>query len=609
MRPFTKSILELFDGARRYLIPLYQRQYAWRVRPQLELLWEDIARTADRLEQGGGHVAPHFMGAIVIAQLPTFGRQVNAFEVIDGQQRLTTFQLLLTALRDVVAVHSPDYSAEAGRHILNSGIMEKREIERYKLWPSRVDRRALVALIDPSAPPPPQADEISTKYVVRPSVAAHAFFKERIEERLLGQGEFDLFRLDKLFEALKTGLAVVSIELEGGDDPQTIFETLNSRGVELTAADLMRNFIFQRAKGLGQDGDQLKVDDLYERYWLPLDSWFWREGDTRGRLTRPRLDWLLVDHLSMHVAELVPADALYDRYRRWILTSSPFPKIDEELKSIEASAVVHRRLTEQLKSDPLGRFGRFARAFDVSTAMPLVLYLATGGVAEADLPAALAMIESFILRRDICGLTTGSYNKIFVDVVAKLRADNGRLAELQAILASGQGEISRWPTDVEFQRAWLSRTQYKSNRQGRLRYLFEALEERKRTKMSEVVEIKTHLTLEHIMPVKWREHWPLPATAGDEGGMERMDHDIRRDSHIHRLGNLTLLTAALNTTVSNGSFGSKMPHLKAQAALALNRELHAFERWDEEMIDLRGAALFDAARQIWEGPPAASEAE
>lgn len=360
MRPYAKSIIELFDGKRRYLIPLYQRQYAWRVQPQLELLWEDIERAVARLVSDRVGAAPHFMGAIVIAEIKTFDKQVRAYEVIDGQQRLTTFQLLLAALRDVAAAHGSGYATEIDKHLLNDGVMETPHVERYKLWPTATDRRAFVRLVHPDA----DLTKIAVYYAddgnaVRPAVAAHSWFRARIEEHV-GRGErFDEFRLEKLFEALKSGLAAVSIELETGDDPQTIFETLNSRGVDLTAGDLMRNFIFQRAKGMGQKNGSLTVDELYGNFWLPLDGWFWREGETRGRLTRPRLDWLLVDHLAMRKADLVSADSLFESYRRYILTEEPFSSVTEELQAISASAAIHRKVAEK-KSDLLGQFGKFA---------------------------------------------------------------------------------------------------------------------------------------------------------------------------------------------------------------------------------------------------------
>ena len=611
MKPFTRTIIDLFDGKRRYLIPLYQRQYAWKVGPQLELLWNDIAREATRLEEGGGPVAPHFMGAIVIAQIKTFGKQVQAFEVIDGQQRLTTFQLLMAALRDVAGTHSLEYAAESAKHLVNEGVMENAAIERFKLWPSLADRRAFTHVVDPAAIVPgldgidPEGD-----VAVRPATAAHAYFVEKIQVHICPCGVYDVFRLEKLFEALKTGLAVVSIELEGGDDPQTIFETLNSRGVDLTAGDLMRNFIFQRATGMGMVVGDLVVDELYRKYWLPLDAWFWREGDTRGRLTRHRLDWLLSDHLAMMKAELVSVETLFDAYRRWIVDDREFDgDVEAELRAIATSAAVYRRLLKQAKDDVLGRFGRFSRAFDVSTATPLVLFLGTTIADPVQLAAALGAIESFIVRRDICGLPTAGYNKIFTDIIGNLRALGHAdvLFTLRERLALGTLDTVRWPDDAEFGAAWLSRTQYKPARQGRLRHVFERIEEHKRTTASEVVEIKTDLTLEHIMPQKWRAYWPISGYAHEDEEAPSPEHvskQIARDLQVHVLGNLTLLTHGLNAAVSNGAFSVKMPAIRAQSALILNRDLHDYAEWTEASIAARGADLLKVAAQLWLGPPA-----
>ena len=237
MKPYTRSIIELFDGKKRFLVPLYQRQYAWKIKPQLNLLWEDVERSMNRLIADRSSLSPHFMGAIVIAQIKTFGKQVQAFEVIDGQQRLTTFQLLLSALRDVAAAAGSKYAGETQKYLLNDGIMENPTTEQFKLWPSFTDRRSFVEIIDRPANlnsiAPRSVDEDGS---VRHSVAAHAYFREVITRHVTRDGAVDEYGLETLFEALRDGLAVVSIELEGGDDPQTIFETLNSRGVDLMLA-------------------------------------------------------------------------------------------------------------------------------------------------------------------------------------------------------------------------------------------------------------------------------------------------------------------------------------------------------------------------------------
>lgn len=608
MKPYTRSIIELFDGKKRFLIPLYQRQYAWKVKPQLNLLWEDVERAFNRLTTDRASLSPHFMGAIVIAQIKTFGKQVQAFEIIDGQQRLTTFQLLLSALRDVAISVGSKYADETQKYLLNDGVMENPLTERFKLWPSLTDRRSFVEIIDRNA----DLDAIAPRPVdedglVRHSVAAHAYFKDVITKHVMQGGEFDEYRLEALFEALKDGLAVVSIELEGGDDPQTIFETLNSRGVDLTPGDLMRNFIFQRAKGLGQTDDgSLIVDKLYEKHWLPLDRLFWSYIEPRGRQSRRRLDWMLTDHLAMQIGNLVSVETLFEDYRRWILDTKPYTTVEAELESITATALVEKRLFDKQRGDPLGDFGRFANDFDVSTAMPLVIYLATEAQIGNKLKLTLAVLESFILRRDICALDIKNYNKLFVGLIARLRTVEGcKVDALIADLSSRQLEIDRWPDDHEWRQGWIGRDQYKPRRQPRLRYLFEAIEQRKRTALNENIEIKSDLTIEHIMPQSWMDHWPIPGfdhLEDDDLDPEHVARQTERHGAINKLGNLTLLTHNLNSTVSNGPFSVKMPAVRAHSSLALNRELNAYDHWDEETIAERAAGLFQVACGIWVAP-------
>ncbi len=607
MKPFTRSIIDLFDDKRRYLIPLYQRQYAWLIEPQLRLLWDDIMRAYERLIADRAKLAPHFMGAMVIAQIKTFGKEVKAFEVIDGQQRLSTFQLLLAAIRDVAQVQGSPYADEIRKYLLNDGIMATPETERYKVWPSLLDRRSFVSVIDPQADLDTVARALPDDFGhVRKSVAAHAWFRAQVED-FVGHGDaYREDRLEKLFEALKEGLAVVSIELEGGDDPQTIFETLNSRGVDLTPGDLMRNFIFQRAKGLGQSGGSLNVDALYERHWQPLDGNFWQEHAFRGRLGAQRLDWMLIDHLSMKKADIVSRDAMFESYRRWIIEKRPFETVEHELTAISASAAVERRIFEQEKYDVVGSFGRFAEAFDVSTVFPLVLYLATEADVHDRLSEALAMLESYILRRDTCGLPTGSYNRFFVGAIERLRqAEGSKVDALFALLSSRTSPTDRWPNDDEWRLSWLGRDQYKNNRQPRLRYILEHIEQAKRSALSEEIEFRSTLSLEHIMPQKWQAHWPVPGFAHldpDDFDYDRSVAQSRRESYVNKFGNLTLVTSPLNSSVSNGPFSEKMPALRAHSSLKLNRELNDFHHWDEDTIAARGAALFEIARTVWIAP-------
>lgn len=611
MKPYTRSIIGLFDGKRRYLIPLYQRQYSWRDDPQISLLWEDIQRAVERIGIDRSTVVPHFMGAIVISQIKTYGDEVQAFEVIDGQQRLTTFQLLLAALRDVAAEKGSRYAPEVGKYVLNDGLMDADEKERYKLWPSIIDRRAFVKLIDPTADLSGLAAlDDNDALVGKLATLAYKAFRNRIMRHVTVDGIYQERRLKILFEALKEGLAVVSIELEGGDDPQTIFETLNSRGVPLSPADLLRNFIFQRAKGIGQTDGTLNIDKLYEKHWLPLDRQLWSQPTSRGRQTRANLDWMLTDHLAMNIGDVVSIDTLFSGYRKWVLNRVPFASVTEELEAITATAGVEQRLFTPKDGDPIGRFGQMADAFDVSTAMPLVIYLATEISMAIRLTEALDALESYILRRDICGLTTKNYNRFFVSLITKLRECEGNQTdELISYLSSRTTDLDRWPDDAEWKRSWVMREQYRTARQPRLRYIFEAIERAKHTSLTEDIVIRSALTIEHIMPQKWQAAWPLSGMEGlteQEYAPELVRQIRARNGSINVIGNLTLMTQALNSTVSNGPFTVKVPAIMANAALALNRELVAFDQWNEDQIQERGEALFEVARDIW-APPQRAE--
>ena len=148
-------------------------------------------------------------------------------------------------------------------------------------------------------------------------------------------------------------------------------------------------------------------------------------------------------------------------------------------------------------------------------------------------------------------------------------------------------------------------TNSKGSRQPRLRYLFEAIEQQKRSALNEDIEIKSDLTVEHIMPQGWMDHWPIPGfdhLEDDDMDPEHVARQTERHGSINKLGNLTLLTHNLNATVSNGQFSVKMPAVRAHSSLALNRELNVYDHWDEETIAERAAALFQVACGIWVSP-------
>ncbi len=615
MKPFSRSVIELFDGKKRYVIPMFQRQYVWSEKKQLPRLWEDIrGKTEQRLANKS--MMPHFLGAAVIAQIKTFGNEVQAYDVIDGQQRLTTFQILLTAFRDVAASKGSEYADELTKYIVNDGIMKDKAVERFKLWPTQVDRPQIKALADCgslAAVRAKEAEELGERKTgVKPiMIAAYGYFYDRISGFLdepFGESTHEE-RIQALFQSLKNDLALVSIELEGDDDPQVIFETLNGFNEPLLPTDLMRNFIFQRAYREERGDEDKTPEQLYDQYWLPFDQHFWKREEKQGRLKRPRIDIFFQHFLAMKRGSEINVGRLYHEYRDWILNQKPYGRIEEELKDAEKFATVYRKLLTPDTASDLSDFAAMLNVFDVKTISPVILFLC--GEAElsgVQLQRALTMLESYLIRRGVCGLTTKNYNHYFLQLVQALRGEEDVVGALAQQLREADAPATLWPDDAMFGSAWLSRPLYLELPSIRLQYIMKRIEQAKRVAKSEQVTIHSALTVEHVMPVAWWTHWPLQDCRMAKSSTDRMLDGLNgvvdeaataRDKVVHTIGNLTMLTRPMNSTLQNAAYADKRPEILKHSALSLNREFHDFDVWDEGAIDRRARALFGVAMKIW----------
>ncbi|GGE82036.1 DUF262 domain-containing protein [Massilia psychrophila] len=635
MRPFSRSIIELFDGKRRYLIPLFQRQYVWSADPQLNRIWEDVSTKVEQrlLNQT---TFPHFLGAIVIGQVPTFGKQVQSYDVIDGQQRLSTFQILLCAFRDVATRQGSEFAAELQKHIVNDGIMEDKTVERYKLWPTQVDRGQLKAIADEGSPDALAAREKNDfnikKTGVQPNmIRAYRFFYEKIEQ-FLGEPRFGHSveeRVEALFSSLKNDLALVSIELEGGDDPQVIFETLNGFGQPLLPSDLLRNYVFQRAykekqravAGAVESADIKSSEELYTQYWLPLDQPFWKTLEKQGRIKRARIDNFFMHFLAMKKASDINVGRLFHEYRSWVESEQPYSTVESLLRDTSSFADVYQDLLKPSRDGVFYTFSKALTVFDVSTVVPLALFLAGEAKLEGErLESALAMLESFLVRRAICNLTNKAYNRLFIQIIEQIRGAEDVVAALASALSKPKDDAASavWPDDAMLRANWESKPLYLEMSSGRLQFILGRIETAMRTAKNEDIEIKSAMTVEHLMPVKWWTNWPLPdGRLGKDAVMRSVETNLMgapvdeesaaRDRAVHTIGNLTLLTQELNASVSNGAWLPKKTEILKHSALAISRGIALIEQWDEDQMTVRSKTLFAYAAKIW-GPPNAKAA-
>ena len=253
-----------------------------------------------------------------------------------------------------------------------------------------------------------------------------------------------------------------------------------------------------------------------------------------------------------------------------------------------------------------GIFLRRLSTMQFTTVYPFLmgLYQAThdDDSARVERDKILIDIESFLVRRMICRLSTRGYNQLFLELLKELRErDEFSRERVRSFLLDQTAEAGRWPDDKEFLDSWLSVEIYEAITRPRLRMVLRALDEQLHTSRTEPYVLDRGLTVEHLLPQHWESHWPLEPLDG-ESAQDYIARKDRRNSLLHTFGNLTILTSSLNPDVSNGPFDKKRKKILEHTVLNLSRFLHKQDTWDEDCVVERGRKLFEAATKIWPYP-------
>lgn len=603
MKAHPRSPAEIFGYHLRYVVPLFQRPYVWTVDDQWAPLWSDVRTIAERLLDappqpfGAPSVPPHFLGAIVVEQQQGVVGFVAVWHVVDGQQRLTTLQLLLDAAQKVIDKHGAAMDAQALRVlVLNEPNITQHPDEVFKVWPTDSDQDAFRAVMSEAGVAPLE----STRGRVG---EAHAFFEREITEWADVAGDPDKVqqRLNALVRALRDHLKVVVIDLEPGDNAQVIFETLNHRGAPLLAADLIKNLLFQIAQM-----QQLDVLALYRTHWRTLDGDYWRELAAQGRLYRPRIDIFLNYWLVMKLLREVPSDRVFADLRDQLALKHP--AVGELISEIARDAAVFAQLDKYPQTSVEGIFRyRVILALDTAAVMPVLLWLLRWP--EAELPVeqrhrALQAIESWLVRRTLARLTGKAVNQVMLDLLRALHETGPGVAGecTETFLAAQTADSRLWPDDETVRSSLGQAPVYTALLRPRLRMILEALEDDlRRSDLGEGQPCPRGLSVEHVMPRGWREHWALetddPLVAA------------RRDQRVHRLGNLTLVSGKHNSALSNRPWTKdddkgKRGYLLEHSHLKLNAGIVSGhpDTWTEEDIIARTASMTERLLALWPRP-------
>lgn len=625
------NLTKLFDLERCYLVPFYQRKYVWNQEDQWERLWSDIQQKANERLTPETKPTAHFMGAVVLEpQVRNTLVGVEKVHIIDGQQRMTTLQFVMTAARIAMLQEGvPEALRFLEGCMENTRINTMRDpaVEKFKIWPTASDRESFkkamgakslddLRLAFPDSMT--RAGWLRVYGAHPPALAAIWYFATEMADWIRKAEAGKQKAAEALVQALLNDFLLIGILLGEDDDAQVIFETLNGHGVELTAIDLIRNYVFLRADREGTD-----PDTFHKNLWEQYEVDWWKEPERHGRINRPRLEWFVKSAIEAELRDEVDQGRIYAEYKRFA-TRPGIPAVataTEQLTLLNEHASNYRALLDCDDRRPIGRFGKRFKEWDASTAHSLALAIAHSGASELEQDEMYGMLGSYIVRRAICKMTNKNYNKVFIQVLKNLGSTPLRPVALRAGLASFNGEATRWPNDVDFERSFLAEKIYPGHIEpAKLRDLLTALENGLRTSRSEEPTFTGagNLDIDHMCPQAHRQYWPLQdgtlATAEEVSAASspplpgysvspRISEIIGREQVIPTFGNLTLLHYGTNRAASNHGFEEKKRLFLEHSNLHLNAEFARRDRWDTAAIQDRGRKLFKVAKRIW-GPPA-----
>lgn len=439
MQAHTHSLDQVFAPVGQIAVPLFQRNYVWEAEKHCLPLWEDIQRLADRYFVGD-QSKPHFLGTIVLEQLPFPMGSVPIRQIIDGQQRLITLQILMAAARDLCLERGLENIAERFSSLTKNQLVGKQSTEeQFKVWPTNADRDHYRTIMESGSLATLKRSYRATggSWIPNDRIPAtylsfYHWITDWIDQDKSKQEE----KFSALYNVLQFRVSMVIIDLDPSDDAQVIFETLNARGTPLLPSDLIKNYLLRLS-----EKDGLAVKQVYEKYWMPIDQdrKFWEEKIAQGRYFRPRIDTFFQYYLTLRVNDEIQSSDLFNIFRDDVNRSGLSP--EEHLASIAEYASIFRGWYRSLEGREKLFFYRLA-TLETTTVMPFLLELFRQVNNRDDRIPILADLESYLVRRAICRLTAKNYNRLFLELLQLCRKVGFQHSVVCHFLESQNGDIS-----------------------------------------------------------------------------------------------------------------------------------------------------------------------
>ena len=557
MKANEKYLIRFLESSdTNFVIPVYQRNYDWK-KEQCKQLYDDLVSMIRN------DYKTHFFGTIV--SIYNDSAKTREYLIIDGQQRTTTISLLLLAIYDIIDTGRLKSDKIIKQKILNQYLTNpySDKENRIKLRPIKEDREAFEKLFN--------RDELEEDSNI---TSNYRYFYERIID-----GEITI---DELYDAIER-LMIVEIELKNGeDDPQLIFESLNSTGLDLTDADKVRNFILMNQPSQRQE-------ELYNNYWHKV------EKNTDYEVTK-----FIRDYLTMNENKIPNKSEIYVSFKKYIENKNLDIEmcLEDMLKfSTYYRGIINNSLGIKKADKVLSNINKL----EVTVSYPFLLEVIddfhNGLITEDDLVEVLKTIESYVMRRIICKAPTNALNKVFMNLckeIKKIPSYKKKYVDILKYVLLNKKSSQRFPNEEEFKVKFLECDVYSWKSKNKV-FLLEQLENYDNNETVDIENLinDNKLSIEHIMPQTLTPSWK--SALGD-------NFNEIHTKYLGTIGNLTL--TGYNSKMSNRSFIEKRDMEKGfkESRLRLNKYLSEIDEWNEDTIKVRAESLFSVASEIWSYP-------